>query len=264
MTNRHLRRKTEVPRRLRTERLFDARCLPSGVSETHLSKRIHGSVLPGRGCGPGAPFRCTGHVPLYGPFFCEELSVPCKRAIGEIFPEVRRRRFDLTTHNLMKRSLIKLRQEELPRDSVSGKYLFPSFPTFLERLEMLRSNQGLESNDQLYGPSVRVSRSEFNENSRLAARIVNRNVYGLRSDIEVPQRYFGHFRYCNGFSILTAPYIPVGLARFLASIWVTDPHSLWLSRPETLKQCLRKVPLRLYESVGEQNDVPSGWYPESD
>jgi hypothetical protein len=49
--------------------------------------------------------------------------------------------------------------------------------------------------------------------------------------------------------------MPIGLARFLASIWVTDPHSLWLERPETLKQCLKRVPVRIYNSIGDTDSV---------
>jgi len=219
---------------------------------SQLSNRILGSRLPGRGCGPRAGKTCTGHVPLYGPFFCEEFSTPTRLAIREVFPETRCRRFDLATHNLNKQSLIKLKQEELPRDKVSGDYLFPSSPTFLERLEMIRSNVPLVPKSREYGHYVRISRSEFNEetHSQLAVRLIGHRVYGIRSDIKVPQKYFGHFRYCNGFLILTAPRdVPVGLARFLASIWVTDPHSLWLERPESLKQSLRQVPVRFLESI---------------
>jgi hypothetical protein len=143
----------------------------------------------------------------------------------------------------------------MPRDKISGKYLFPSSPTFLERLEMARSGYDPETGAPPFGLTTRVSVRRFNEDSRLAAGIVYRNVYGLRSDVKLPEKFFGYFRYCNGFSILTAPrIIPVGLARFLASIWVTDPHSLWLSRPETLKQCLRRIPVGILNSIGDDSD----------
>lgn len=143
----------------------------------------------------------------------------------------------------------------MPREKFSGDYLFPTFPTFLERLEMARIDYKSNTGERPFGRYVRVGLTEFNANSRLAAKIINRNVYGLRSDIKVPNKYFGYFRYCNGFSILTAPRaMPIGLARFLASIWCTDPHSLWLERRETLKQCLRRTPFRLYESVGALSD----------
>jgi hypothetical protein len=155
----------------------------------------------------------------------------------------------------MKQSLIRLKQEELPRDKVSGQYLFPSFPTFLERLEMIRSGYDPERKTREFGTYVRVSRSELNANSRLLKRFIGHRIYGLRSDIEVPDKYLGYFRYCNGFSILTAPRaMPIGLARFLASIWVIDPHSLWLERPETLKQSLREVPVRFLESSDDFSD----------
>jgi len=161
----------------------------------------------------------------------------------------------------MKRSLIKLKQEEMPRDKVSGNYLYPTSPTFLERLEMIRSDVSSER-VQLYGRYVRVSLSVFNENSRLAVRLIGHRVYGLRSDVEVPNKWFGYFRYCNGFSIVTAPRaMPIGLARFLASIWVTDPHSLWLERPETLKQSLRRVPVKFLKFIG---DTKSDFSFESD
>jgi len=48
--------------------------------------------------------------------------------------------------------------------------------------------------------------------------------------------------------------MPIGLARFLAGIWCTDPHSLWLERPETLKQSLREVPPRFLEPSGTLKD----------
>jgi len=252
MKSRHLpAKRQEVPRRLRTERLFDAQCLVEGTISP-LSNRILGSVLPIRGCGPGANGICTGHVPLYGPCFCEEFSTPIRRAIREVFPECRSRRFDLAVHNLNKVSLVKLRQEELPRDKVSGDYLFPSSPTFLERLEMIRSNVPLVPKPRIYGHYVRLTRNEFNvtTHTNVVVRFIGHRVYGIRSDVKVPQKYFGYFRYCNGFLILTAPRaMPIGLARFLASIWVRDPHSLWLERPETLKQSLREVPARFFEST---------------
>jgi len=245
----------EVPRKLNSERLFAARCLEKGFVQTPLSDRIHGKVLPRRGCGPGQGFTCAGHVPLYGPFFCCEFSARTKAAIGEVFPEVRLSKFNLRTHNLMKQSLIRLKQEELPRDKVSGNYLFPSSPTFLERLEMIRAEQQPRGRTREYGSYCRVSRNAFNENARLVKRLVGHRVYGLRSDVKVPAKWLGHFRYCNGFSILTAPRaMPIGLARFLASIWCIDPHSLWLERLETLKQSLREVPIRFLESVDDLSD----------
>jgi len=244
----------EVPRRLNIKRLFDAQCVPMSENP-QLDNRIYGGILPHRSKDLSMKHGYTLR-PLYGPCFCEEFSTPTKEAIREVFPEVRCRRFDLATHNLNKQSLIKLPRKDLPRDKISGDYLYPTSPTFLERLEMIRSGATPGSITRLYGRTVRVSQKEFNDNSRLAVRIVNRNVFGLRSDIEVPRKYFGYFRYCNGFLMLTAPRaMPIGLARFLAGIWCTDPHSLWLERPETLRQCLRRVPYGVYHSVGATESV---------
>lgn len=99
------------------------------------------------------------------------------------------------------------------------------------------------------GKTRRVSRRELNESSALAIRIVRRHVIGLRSDIEVPKQYLGYFRYRRGFLILTAPRVPIGLARFLLGQWCTAPHSLWLEWHGTLKQYLREVPFHLLDGL---------------
>lgn len=77
----------------------------------------------------------------------------------------------------------------------------------------------------------------------MAKMIIRRQVIGVRSDTAVPQRYREYFRYRWNFLILTAPRIPIGLARFLAGQWLTKPSSLWLERKESLKKFLRKVPV---------------------
>jgi hypothetical protein len=88
-----------------------------------------------------------------------------------------------------------------------------------------------------------------------------RHVVGLRSDVEVPEKYLGYFRYRWGFLILTAPFIlPIGLTRFIVSLWVRNPHSLWLEWFGTLKQYLRVVPSRLLVGLEHDRFVP----PQSD
>jgi hypothetical protein len=84
----------------------------------------------------------------------------------------------------------------------------------------------------------------------LTKRICSRHIIGVRSDVSVPEQFLGHFRYRQGFLILTSPYsLPSGLARFLISQWVTDPHSLWLEWFGTLKQYLRRVPSHLLDGI---------------
>jgi hypothetical protein len=91
--------------------------------------------------------------------------------------------------------------------------------------------------------------AELKENPDLAVAVVLQNVLGVRSDIAVPEKFLGYFRYRQGFLLLTAPgMIPIGLARFTCSLWATDPNSLWLRRKGTLKKFLRAVPLRTFRS----------------
>jgi hypothetical protein len=99
-------------------------------------------------------------------------------------------------------------------------------------------------NDLVYdNATVAVPLRQFNTDIGLARRIIRRQVIGIRSDIAVPEKFWGYFRYRWNFLILTSPTsLPSGLTRFLASVWCTDPHSLWLERKVTLKQYLRDVP----------------------
>jgi hypothetical protein len=97
--------------------------------------------------------------------------------------------------------------------------------------------------------TTRVSRHQLNSSSELAKRIVRRHIVGIRSDIEVPKKFLGHFRYRCGFLILTAPTLPIGLARFLLARWCIDPTSLWLEWFGTLKMYLRAVPVHLIDGL---------------
>jgi hypothetical protein len=115
------------------------------------------------------------------------------------------------------------------------------------------------------GKTCRVSIDQFNGDSELIKRIVMRHVVGIRSDIEVPEKFLGYFRYRWGFLILTAPFIlPIGLARFIVSLWVRNPHSLWLEWFGTLKQYLRAVPSRLLAASEQNRFVPPQYDCEDD
>jgi hypothetical protein len=93
---------------------------------------------------------------------------------------------------------------------------------------------------------TRVYRSEVQENPALAARIVSNAIVGIRSSIEIPEKFRRYFRYRQNFLILTARYaLPIGLVRFLLAQWTVKPYSLWLRRSCTLKKFLRKVPSSL-------------------
>jgi len=130
--------------------------------------------------------------------------------------------------------------------TIQGRPAWPSTPTMPEWLEMLR--RGVKSSSELFverGKTIRSTIREFNSNIELAKRVVHRQIVGVRADVGIPSKYLGCFRYRWGFLILTAPYLPAGLARFLASIWCTNPYSLWLERKVTLKQYLRELPLSI-------------------
>lgn len=130
--------------------------------------------------------------------------------------------------------------------TVNSRPAWPSTPTMPEWLEMLR--RGVKHSSELFverGKTVRSTIREFNSNIDLAKRVVHRQIVGVRADVSIPSKYLGCFRYRWGFLILTAPYLPSGLARFLASIWCTNPYSLWLERKVTLKQYLRELPLSI-------------------
>lgn len=92
---------------------------------------------------------------------------------------------------------------------------------------------------------------------KLATLICARHIVGVRSDLEVPPRFLGYFRYRRGFLILTVRYsLPAGLVRWLLSLWAVDPHSLWLEWFGTLKSYLKAVPAGLLKS-DEENYVPT-------
>lgn len=246
------RRMPGLGRRLASKQLFAARCV-SRDQLGSLDEMTFGRVDTRRRCAPSAGFTCAGHIPLLGPSSQKELSVRQARTVREMFPDCRTRRFNVECHRLNRASLHRLHSSLWPTRKSDGSKLWPSSPTLFERLEMIRI--GYTGPDpRPYGPTVRVGLKEFNGDHRLASAVIRQYVIGLRSDMEVPEKYFGHFRYSHGFLILTAPYVPIGLARFLASLWCTDPHSLWLTGPGSLKQCLRTLPKAFYERNRDDKD----------
>jgi len=128
---------------------------------------------------------------------------------------------------------------------------WPSFPSIPEWMEMLRKGLDPFGRAELELPLgdsgyTRVSRGEVHSNYVLATRIVSNVIVGIRSCVEIPAKFRGHFRYRQNFLILTGHYaLPIGLVRFLLGQWCKSPFSLWLRRQCTLKQYLRKVPISL-------------------
>jgi len=194
--------------------------------------RMHSSI-PGHAC--------CGRIPLLVPSAQRNLSRSQAAAVREAFPECRVKDFDILTHRRNKSYFHRLPVACKPVRKSDGSCLWPTHPTLFERLEMIRSGY-TGPDDRPFGDFLRVGMKEFNGNHRLASAVIRRFVIGLRSDMRVPEKFSGYFRYCQGFLILTAACIPIGLARFLAGVWCTDPYSLWLDGKGTLKQCLRVLP----------------------
>jgi hypothetical protein len=162
--------------------------------------------------------------------------------IREVLPpgSVRLGYGDLSVHLRQESRVLKLDSNSWP--SIHDRPAWPSTPTFNEWLEMVR--YGETPSFQVYdNATVALSLRQFNADAELAKRIIRRQVVGVRSDIAVPEKFWGYFRYRWNFLILTSPTaLPIGLARFLAGLWCSDPHSLWLERKVSLKQYLRQVP----------------------
>jgi len=151
---------------------------------------------------------------------------------------------DSFVHGVQKSAAQSLPKADWPRDS-RGRSAWPSSPNFNEILEMSRRGVTTAEPKSL-GGFIPVSFSEFNCFSELIIRTVSRSVIGIRADVKVPAKWLGLFRYRWNFLILTAPRLPIGLARFLVGKWLTDPYSLWLERRESLKSYLRKVPESIF------------------
>lgn len=171
------------------------------------------------------------------------LTYAQRSTIREIVPQVRVANCDIGIHRRQERNAHRLRAADWPSHDGSG--LWPSSPTLGEWMEMTEKGKVPCSLGRSSGTTCRVSRAALENSSELARRIVRRHIVGIRSDVEVPSKYLGYFRYRRGFLILTAPRVPVGLARFLLGRWCIDPTSLWLEWYGTLKQYLREVPIRL-------------------
>lgn len=135
-----------------------------------------------------------------------------------------------------------------------GRPAWPSTPSVNEWLEMAR--RGLLTEPQRmrpHGQTVKVTQSQFNTKIELATLIISRNVIGVRSDVEVPRKFLGHFRYRWGFNILTSTGLPAGLVRYLARLWLTEPSSLWLGWSVPLRIYLKEVPFSLLERAVDRH-----------
>jgi hypothetical protein len=179
-----------------------------------------------------------------------KLNFKMQNLVRKLDSRIRISNYQLDVHCRNVASTFRLDPGSWPRDREINRPLWPSSPTLAEWMEMIKRGASPCDLGRPTGKTVRVSRSFQMYDILLTKRICSRHIIGVRSDVSVPEEFLGHFRYRQGFLILTSPYsIPAGLARFLVSLWATDPHSLWLEWFGTLKQYLRRVPSHLLDGI---------------
>lgn len=120
---------------------------------------------------------------------------------------------------------------------------WPSSPTIAELLEMSRRGiTSLPLRTKCIPAKDRITLAQFNSLADLRARLINRQIVGIRSDILVPGKFLGYFEYRWGFLILKVRYnLPTGLVRFLTGQWIRNPHNLWLREKYSFKTFLKKT-----------------------
>jgi hypothetical protein len=162
--------------------------------------------------------------------------------VHRVFPGGRLRTVDpdISVHVRQRKAVKPACESDWPR--LGTRAAWPSSPTFAEMLAMgLRGETPLPMQKPL--PAInRLRLSEFNSSVALRARLISKQVLGIRSDIEVPKKFLVHFRYRWNFLILAAPYnLPAGLVRFLTGQWIANPHNLWLREKCSFKNFLKKT-----------------------
>lgn len=144
-----------------------------------------------------------------------------------------------TVHKWQSEKVKPLPASDWPR--LGTRSAWPSSPTFIEMLAMSKRGQTpLPLSRNPSRASRPVSLSLFNSVAELRSQVVRQQIVGIRSDIEVPKRYLGCFRYRWNMLILTCRHsLPIGLVRYLTGQWKRNPHNLWLREKVGLKTFLR-------------------------
>jgi len=147
-------------------------------------------------------------------------------------------------HNVLERQTSRvptLKSSDWPR--LGTRAAWPSSPSIAELMEMSQTGAtpaGLRTNGVRAKHSITMA--HFRSNPELCKRVIHRQVIGVRAGIELPEKFLKFFRYKWGFLILVAPWaMPIGLARKLAGLWKSNPHSLWLQDKCSLKSYLRST-----------------------
>jgi len=173
--------------------------------------------------------------------------------VHRVMPEtIRTVSGDLSVHVRQSAKVKPLQKSQWPR--LGTRPLWPSSPTVDELFEMGRRGETPVPISKRTRVKHGISWAHFNSNAEMRRQIVHQGILGIRSDIEVPEKYLGYFRYRWSMLILTGRYLPTGLVRFLAGQWIRNPHNLWLTEKINLSNLLRSTDYTTFRCV-----VPGPW-----
>jgi len=176
--------------------------------------------------------------------------------VRQVYPDgqIRTCTGKLPVHLRQKSKVLPCSESDWPRHGTRA--VWPSTPTLIESVDMAaRGLTPLAINRRSEPVKHRISLAQFNSLAGLRARVINTNIVGIRSDVEVPEKYLGYFRYRWGFLILNCGYrMPTGLVRFLTAQWIKGPHNLWLRDKCSFKNFLKKSDFRTYSP-----EIPGPW-----
>lgn len=152
----------------------------------------------------------------------------------------------------------RLRKTDWPR---STRSLWPSTPSVFELLEMSRKGVLHLGRDDTPRPRVEnaLSRQLVSDNIRLATDIVAKYIVGIRSSVEIPEKFLRYFRYRDGFLILTVRWsLPPGLVRKLLSQWILAPFNLWLKDNCSFRNFLKSHSVDEFKTRSQRSEADSG------
>jgi len=155
---------------------------------------------------------------------------------------------DLSVHERQRQLVKPLPISAWPR--LGTRPAWPSSPSVVELIAMSRRGITAFPLAKPVPDKHPVSLALYNTNAVLRAQIVSKQIVGIRSTVEVPDKYLGYFHYRWNFLILTNRYdLPYGLVRFLTGQWKRNPHNLWLRRKISFKSYLKELDFTSFRCV---------------
>lgn len=150
------------------------------------------------------------------------------------------------------------RMEELPVSDWPkrlGRRQWPTFPTPSEWVSMVSMRQNADIYpDVPRGKTFSVRYSELRYDIRLRRNVVNFNIVGVRSDVEVPPNFSEYFQYRWGFLILIRKPNAT-LSSWLLNLWTSDRKSLWTQYRAPVWRFIRHIPIRFSNETGSDEEI---------